>query len=302
MGRNRRNRGAGIMERETGLEPATTCLEGPPRQKDIAWLEAFVISRKGERGLTEQGEDWVRGRLGGFLRSVPYPLSVARPDVERFLGQFPSPWVRHAHFRAIRSFYNWLESQGYVPLSPCHKMQAPKLPRVVLGHPSLSQVQALITAAPTARDKAIISLFADTGMRLSELVQITPDRIDWAINTIRIMGKGRKERLVKFGSRTRELLRQHLATYSPNGSLWGLQKHGVQMLLMRLGQETGIKANPHSFRRFFAIELRKRGVDSQTIQYLGGWESLSMVERYSRAAKQEVALAEYVPLTEALTS
>ena len=71
-------------------------------------------------------------------------------------------------------------------------------------------------------------------------------------------------------------------------------------MLVRLGRETGIKANPHSFRRFFAIELRKRGIDSLTIQYLGGWESLAMVERYSRAAKQEVALSEYLPLTDNL--
>lgn len=67
-------------------------------------------------------------------------------------------------------------------------------------------------------------------------------------------------------------------------------------MLKRLQKQAGIKANPHSFRRAFAIELRKRGVDSLTVQYLGGWESLDMVERYSKAAKQEIALAEYVPL------
>ena len=71
-------------------------------------------------------------------------------------------------------------------------------------------------------------------------------------------------------------------------------------MLQRLEKRTGIKANPHSFRRFFAIELRNWGVDSQTIQYLGGWDSLEMVGRYYRAAKREIALAEYVPLTESL--
>lgn len=290
----------GGLEREKGVEPSTTCLEGPPRRASLDWLESFVSSRKGERGLTPKGEEWVRKALGGFLCTVSDPLTVTRTDVEGFLAQSSSPWVRHSNFRAIRAFYNWLEAQGRIPLSPCHKMQAPKLPKVVLGHPSLSQVEALIAAAPTTRDKAIISLFADTGMRLSELAQIALDRIDWAINTIRIMGKGRKERLVKFGRRTRELVTQHLASHSPNGNIWGVNAHGIQTMLVRLGKETGIKCNAHSFRRFFAIELRKRGVDSQTIQYLGGWESLAMVERYSRAAKQEVALAEYVPLTESL--
>lgn len=180
-------------------------------------------------------------------------------------------------------------------------MKAPRLPTVVLGHPTLSQVEVLISVAPTTRDKAIISLFADTGMRLSELAQIAPGQIDWATNIIRIFEKGRKERLVKFGCRTKELLNEHLSTFTPNGNIWGVNTHGIQTMLQRLSQQTGIKANPHSFRRFFAIKLRKRGVDSQTIQYLGGWESLSMVERYSRAAKQEVALAEYIPLTDSLS-
>jgi integrase/recombinase XerC/integrase/recombinase XerD len=179
-------------------------------------------------------------------------------------------------------------------------MKAPKTPTVVLAHPTLAQVNTLIQAVPSPRDKAIISLFADTGMRLSELAQVAPQRIDWESRTIRINGKGRKERLVKFGCRTRELLTQHLSVAQTNGNVWGIGVFGIQNMLKRLERETGIMCNPHSFRRFFAIELRKRGVDSQTIQYLGGWESLAMVERYSKAAKQEVALAEYIPLTEAL--
>lgn len=106
--------------------------------------------------------------------------------------------------------------------------------------------------------------------------------------------------MVKFGESTGALLREHLSASQPKGNLWGIDARGIQLMLLKLARRTGIPVSAHAFRRFFAIELRKRGVDSQTIQYLGGWESLAMVERYSRAAKQEVALAEYVPLTEAL--
>ena len=270
----------------------------PPPTSAVNWLEEFIASRRGERGLTVKGEAWIRQTLGNFLSSIPEPLAATRPDIEKFLSGVTGAWHRHSHFRAIRAFYNWLEDQGFVQVSPCHRMKAPRLPTTVLSHPSLSEVSLLIAQAPTARDKAIVSLFADTGMRVSELAQISPDRIAWDKQTIRISGKGRKERMTKFGKQTREFLSQHLSTYEPNGNIWGLNTNGIQTMLVRLGKETGIKANPHSFRRFFAIELRKRGVDSQTIQYLGGWESLSMVERYSRAAKQEIALDEYVPLTD----
>jgi len=137
-------------------------------------------------------------------------------------------------------------------------------------------------------------------MRLTELAQITCDRISWPTQMIRIFGKGRKERLVKFGSKTKGYLNGHLSIFTPHTNIWGIGTYGIQNMLQRLEKRTGIKANPHSFRRFFAIDLRKRGVDSQTIQYLGGWDSLEMVERHSRAAKREIALAEYVPLTESL--
>jgi len=178
-------------------------------------------------------------------------------------------------------------------------MKAPRVPNPVLSHPSLEQVKKLISAAPGPRNKAIVALFADTGLRVSELAAIDPGRIDWEGNTILIDTKGRKQRLVKFGHNTRNLLQGYLASDPPmEQGLFGLTASSVQVMLKRLGRETGIKCNPHSFRRFFATELRRRGVDTQTIQYLGGWESIEMVERYSRAAKEELALSEYVPLTD----
>ena len=276
--------------------------QGPDRDaklsvnKGVNWLETFIDSRKGERGLTQKGEIWIREALGGFLQLFSNPVMVSRQDIEGFLVQVNGSWNKHSKFRAIRAFYNWLEGQGRVQVSPCHKMQAPKLPQVVLSHPSLAQIRELVEKAPTFRDRAIISLFADTGMRLTELANVRADMIDWATNTIRIVGKGRKERMVKFSASTASLIRKHLAQFSPNGNIWGITANGIQLMLQRLYRDTGIKANPHSFRRAFAIELRKRGIDSLTIQCLGGWESLDMVERYSKAAKQEIALAEYVPL------
>ncbi len=178
-------------------------------------------------------------------------------------------------------------------------MKAPRVPNPVLSHPTLEQVKQLIRAAPGLRNKAIVALFADTGLRVSELAAIDPRRIDWEGNIILIDTKGRKQRRVKFGHTTRTLLQDYLASGPPKEQgLFGLTASSIQVMLRRLEHETGIKCNPHSFRRFFATELRRRGSDTQTIQYLGGWESIEMVARYSRAVQEEVALAEYVPLTD----
>jgi len=97
------------------------------------------------------------------------------------------------------------------------------------------------------------------------------------------MGKWRREALVPFGELSEGYLRAWLAEYSPNGScIWGLNHWGITVMLKRLRQKTGLPCNPHTFCRTFAVLLRKAGVDCLTIRDLGRWESVSMVERYTR--------------------
>jgi site-specific recombinase XerD len=97
------------------------------------------------------------------------------------------------------------------------------------------------------------------------------------------MGKGRKEAYAPFGSLTEAYLREWLAEYQPNGNIWGLNYWGITMMLKRLQARTGLTCNAHVFRRSFAVLLRKAGVDTMTIRDLGRWESVQMVERYTRS-------------------
>ena len=98
------------------------------------------------------------------------------------------------------------------------------------------------------------------------------------------MGKGRKEALAPFGELSEAYLKAWLAEYPPNGScVWGINARGIQIMLKRLQERTGVPCNPHTFRRTFAVLLRKAGVDCLTIRDLGRWESVQMVERYTRS-------------------
>jgi integrase len=74
-----------------------------------------------------------------------------------------------------------------------------------------------------------------------------------------------------------------LAEYKPNGNIWGIFADGISTMLKRLAAKTGITCNPHNFRRTFAVMLRKIGIDNMTIKELGRWESLEMVQRYTRS-------------------
>jgi site-specific recombinase XerD len=107
------------------------------------------------------------------------------------------------------------------------------------------------------------------------------------------VGKGRKEAYAPLGELSEQYLKEWLAQYEPNGNIWGINENGIQTMLKRLGQFTGLPCNPHTFRRTFACLLRKAGVDTMTIKDLGRWESLEMVQRYTRSISFQDSLKFY---------
>jgi site-specific recombinase XerD len=274
--------------------------EQPMTVNNLKLVERYIAARKAERGLTPKGEQWIRSTLPKFALAMEQKgtniLMVTRDDVREFLSAVNGIWHKHSHFRAIRAFYNWLEREGKIKISPCYKMQAPKTPKLVLPRPTLSEIAKLLELAPSPRDKALISLMADTGFRRCEIAGIQLGDIRWDTRLIKVMGKGAKERIGKFSDTTEHYLREHLASYTPNGNIWGINYYGIGMVFRRLQKKTGITCNPHSFRRAWAIESIRQGVNLLDVQVLGGWEDFDMVKRYAREVNSEDAISRYKPL------
>jgi len=170
--------------------------------------------------------------------------------------------------------------------NPIKLIEPPKKPKLILPSLDKNQVDLLISKAKCVRDKAIISLFAESGLKLSELVNIKTKDIDWESNTIKVLGKGNREGYAPFGSTSEQYLKSWLAQYTPksNECIWCIGFRGVKTILDDLKKETGLPCNPHTFRRTFACLLRKQGLYCSTIKDLGRWESLEMVQRYTRSA------------------
>jgi integrase/recombinase XerD len=167
---------------------------------------------------------------------------------------------------------------------PMQGMKAPILTKLVLPSLAREQVTLLLDEAENIRDKAIIALLTESGLRLSELANIRVADIDWEAKTIKVMGKGRKEAYAPFGGMSGQYLAEWLAEFQPNGSnAWGISRTGIENMLKRLKAKTGLPCNAHTFRRTFACLLRKAGLDVLTIKDLGRWESLEMVQRYTRS-------------------
>ena len=244
------------------------------------YYEVFMQSRRAKE-VSPTTIRFYEVKLGRFLAEVD-PNKARQQDIERFLLQFRNPGNRHGYFQVIKTFYTWLETLYSIP-NPTKHMAAPKIGKLILPTLTVEQVQHLINAANCIRDKAIIATFTDSGLRLTELANIHLKDINWENHTIQIIGKGKKEALAPFGNLSEIYLKEWLADYQPDGNIWGINANGIKTVLTRLGAKTGITCNPHTFRRTFAVLLRKAGIDTMTIKELGRWESLEMVQRYTRS-------------------
>ena len=254
------------------------------------YLPLFMRSREA-MGVSPGSMSFYRTKLTRFFSDLD-PSKATRQDIETFLLQFCNPGNRHCYFRAIRTFYNWREENYNLP-TPMKYMRAPKLPKLIMPALNKEQVLFLIEQAGNVRDKAIIAVLTESGLRLSELAGIQPGDIDWEEHTIQVIGKGRKEALAPFGGLTEIYLRQWIKTSVPEGNIWGLNVWGIESMLRRLERKTGITCNPHVFRRTFACLLRKAGLDVLMIKDLGRWESLEMVQRYTRSITFKDCLSAY---------
>jgi len=267
----------------------------PEHSLPLTLTERFVASRRD--GLSSRSIKNYRLYLQHSNEVIG--LNVTGQDIQRFISSRAcSNGGKHAYYRCLHAFYNWL----YSPRSglrlnyqdnPMLIVEAPKVEKKILPSLTIDQVEYLIDQVESVRDKAIISLFADSGLRLIELANIELRNIDWQHRLIKVKCKGNKEAYAPFGQRTEALLKEWLSQYKANGRIWDINHNGISIMLRRLMRSTGLPCNPHTFRRTFASLLAKRGIDSLHIMRLGRWESMAMVDRYTRSVKFEDSLKIY---------
>ena len=140
------------------------------------------------------------------------------------------------------------------------------------------------------RNRAVLLLFLDTGLRLSELAGIQLKDLDFDRETVRIMGKGAKERLVRVGKTTQKaLLRYLLMRTDMHPCLWVTEERrpmmcrGIQIMVRKLCARANIidaKPGPHTFRHTAAINYLRNGGDEFTLQIMLGHSTLQMTRRY----------------------
>jgi len=144
-------------------------------------------------------------------------------------------------------------------------------------------------------DSKLSRILIASGLRLSELVNIRAHDVDWKSSIVRVIGKGNKEGYAPFGERIKHYLKLWMCLYQveKDQRIWDIGYWGMKTMLDDLKRKTGLPCNPHTFRRTFACLLRKAGVDTMTIKDLGRWESLEMLQRYTRSVTPHDSLQDY---------
>ena len=211
--------------------------------------------------------------------------------------------------RALRSFFNWLYSEGYTEEHRLARVRPPKAQRKVidiLTDDEICQIfQALDPHSPSgARGTAIISLMLDTGLRLSEVVHLKYRDVHLEDGYLKVLGKGDKERLVAFGASCRRSLIHyafHHRTEPDDEEVrefflclegYPLSSDGLRSLTERLSRQAGVlRLHPHLLRHTYATRFLLNGGDALLLKQNLGHTTLTMVEKYIHLANQLAAVA-----------
>ncbi|MGA2774499.1 MAG: tyrosine recombinase XerC [Candidatus Omnitrophota bacterium] len=199
---------------------------------------------------------------------------------------------------ALRSFFKFLTREGYLKNNPILMLLSPKLDKHLPQFLTEEEVVKLIESAFAhgaadergLRDRAILETFYSTGMRISELVSLSAEDIDFIGGTLKAFGKGRKERLVPIGDVAMNAIKKYLDTRKKEDRALFLNKNGkrlttrgVRNIVDKYIHLAGIRQgiSPHTLRHSFATHILNRGADLRTVQELLGHANLSTTQIYT---------------------
>jgi integrase/recombinase XerC len=211
----------------------------------------------------------------------------------------------------VRGFFAWLWETGRIPRNPASGLRNPKQPKRLPAFLTEGESRALLEVPqavdfPSSRLACLLELLYASGLRVSELVGLDLQDLLPEQRTLRVLGKGRKERLVPYHARAAEVLETYLAfrasfltvkALPPAAALFLNQRGGrlsatsVRTLLSGALEAAAVrsKVSPHALRHSFATHLLNRGMDLRAIQELLGHASLSTTQRYTHLGLEELA-------------
>jgi integrase/recombinase XerC len=246
-------------------------------------LRQFARHARAELGRQIRLEDVDALLLRSFLASL-HRRGLRRSSTARRLA-------------SLRTFFRYLCREGRLARNPARVLLSPRVERRLPSHLSEAQVVALLDVPgdgdAAVRGRAVLELLYATGLRCGELVSLDLPELDLEGRMLRVVGKGRKERVVPFGQKAREAIQAYLPARlrsKPRSEALFVNRNGgrltdrsVRTLIQRRVQQAALaqRISPHTLRHSFATHLLQRGADLRSIQELLGHANLSTTQRYT---------------------
>lgn len=231
------------------------------------------------------------------------PRAVRRFVASLTASRFARRSVRRK-LAAVKSFARYLATEGLIATNPTAGLPGPKLEKRLPVFLSTQEAERLFDTPPGAsagalRDRAVLELFYSTGIRLSELTGLRVGDFDFPNRTVRVMGKGRRERVVPFGRAAADAVGRHIAVSGRTArrdavfagpGAGGLTGRTVQRIVAReLAKVSEARhLSPHVLRHTFATHMLNAGADLRAVQELLGHASLSSTQIYTHVTTERL--------------
>lgn len=213
------------------------------------------------------------------------------------------------NYRNLRSFFNWLVSEGYAESNPLTEISEPKTPDKYPRTITEEQTNKLLEAARTKksnwigqRDYTMLLLFIESGLRLNEMVSAEVDNLDLENHLLTVSGKGNKERNVSFGAKVCKVMRKWMVKREELEKVYDnnifldrggetLNRRNVQDRINKIQQEAGLgneKVSPHVLRHTSVTLSAKNGMNATQLRQMYGWKSLKTAIKYIHLSGRDV--------------
>lgn len=266
-------------------------------------IDAFILTKQAD-GCSPKTLAWHRQSLTTLHRWLianDHPLDpedwstmMLRTYVVYLQSTDLKPSSVTTKVQSLLVFTRWLHEEELTATNVGARVKKPNAPLTQKQPFTEDELKRLIDAADTLRDKAILYVLIDTGIRVSELVGLTRDKVLLDQNLLVVFGKGQKERVVPMSIKTSLMMRKLLMKTHDHRVFMGrkggwLTTNGVQQLLNRLAHLANVEnVHPHRFRHTYAISMLRNGSDSLVLQRLLGHTTLTMTNHYVNMVHEDL--------------
>ncbi len=271
-------------------------------------VEEYLDYLKFERKLSQNTYNSYRYNLmqvtDYFKKNI---LNLTEDDIRNFLYNKDNTSKTRAHYLTVlNSFYNYMLDFGHITNNPCANIKSPKIEKRLPNYLTEEEVDRLLDISLTKpidyRNKAMLELLYATGIRVSELLNLTLANYNEEGEFIKIMGKGSKERIIPISDITVKYLNLYINEYRnfllkvPSSYIFinyngqKMSRQGFFKILKSLCQERNIEKeiSPHTLRHSFATHLLNNGADLRVIQELLGHENIKTTQIYSHVSNKKI--------------